>query len=59
MKYDIAVIGAGPGGYTAAAKAGRLGRSVVLFEKSQLGGYLPEPGLYSYQGTASFGRASG
>ena len=38
MKYDIAVIGAGPGGYTAAAKAGRLGRSVVLFEKSQLGG---------------------
>ncbi|MBQ5821976.1 MAG: FAD-dependent oxidoreductase [Selenomonadaceae bacterium] len=32
MKYDIAVIGAGPGGYTAAAKAGRLGRSVVLFE---------------------------
>ena len=38
MKYDIAVIGAGPGGYTAAAKAGRLGRSVVLFEKSHLGG---------------------
>ena len=38
MKYDIAVIGSGPGGYTAAAKAGRLGRSVVLFEKSQLGG---------------------
>lgn len=38
MKYDIAVIGAGPGGYTAAAKAGRLGKSVVLFEKSHLGG---------------------
>ena len=38
MKYDIAVIGAGPGGYTAAAKAGRLGRRVVLFEKSHLGG---------------------
>ena len=38
MRYDIAIIGAGPGGYTAAAKAGRLGKSVVLFEKSHLGG---------------------
>lgn len=38
MKFDIAVIGAGPGGYTAAAKAGALGKSVVLFEKSHLGG---------------------
>lgn len=38
MKFDIAVIGGGPGGYTAATKAAALGNSVVLFEKSELGG---------------------
>ena len=43
MKFDIAIIGGGPGGYTAAEKAAKAGRSVVLFEKEDLGG-LPEPG---------------
>ena len=38
MKYDIAVIGGGPGGYTAAEKAAKAGFRVVLFEKDQLGG---------------------
>ena len=38
MRYDIAVIGGGPGGYTAAAKAAGAGFSVVLFEKGELGG---------------------
>ncbi len=38
MHYDIAVIGGGPGGYTAAAKAAGAGFSVVLFEKDELGG---------------------
>lgn len=36
--FDIAIIGAGPAGYNAAAKAARAGKSVVLFEKDQLGG---------------------
>ena len=36
--YDVAVIGAGPGGYTAAACAAREGLSTVLFEKDELGG---------------------
>lgn len=36
--FDIAVIGAGPGGYTAAEKAARAGKSVVLFEERELGG---------------------
>ncbi|MBN2449675.1 MAG: dihydrolipoyl dehydrogenase [Lentisphaeria bacterium] len=35
---DLAVIGAGPGGYEAAAYAARLGTSVVLYEKGALGG---------------------
>ena len=36
--YDIAIIGGGPGGYTAAEKAAHKGLSVVLFEKDELGG---------------------
>ena len=36
--YQIAIIGGGPAGYTAAEKAGRAGMSVVLFEKKSLGG---------------------
>jgi dihydrolipoamide dehydrogenase len=36
--FDTAVVGGGPGGYTAAAHLARLGKSVVLFEKKRLGG---------------------
>ena len=36
--YDLAIIGGGPGGYTAAERAGATGLSVVLFEKNELGG---------------------
>jgi len=35
---DVLVIGGGPGGYTAAARAAELGREVVLVEREQLGG---------------------
>jgi dihydrolipoamide dehydrogenase len=38
MKFDVAIIGGGPAGYTAAEKAGAAGLSVVLFEKNTLGG---------------------
>ncbi|MDO4163686.1 MAG: dihydrolipoyl dehydrogenase [Bacteroides sp.] len=38
MKYQIAIIGGGPAGYTAAEAAGKVGLSVVLFEKKSLGG---------------------
>lgn len=37
-KYDIAVIGAGPGGYVAAIKASQFGKKVVLIEKKYMGG---------------------
>lgn len=38
MKYQVAIIGGGPAGYTAAEAAGKAGLSVVLFEKRSLGG---------------------
>lgn len=37
-KADVAVIGGGPGGYTAAIRAAQLGLEVVLIEKDRLGG---------------------
>ena len=37
-QFDIAVLGAGPGGYVAALKAAQMGASVVLVEKGHLGG---------------------
>ena len=37
-QYDLIVIGAGPGGYTAAARAGELGMKVACVDKSALGG---------------------
>lgn len=36
--YDLIVIGAGPGGYEAAAYAGEMGRKVALIEKEYIGG---------------------
>ena len=37
-KYDVAILGAGPGGYVAAIYLARLGKSVAVIEKDQLGG---------------------
>jgi dihydrolipoamide dehydrogenase len=37
-RYDVAVIGAGPGGYVAAIRAAQLGLSVVVVEREHLGG---------------------
>lgn len=36
--YDIIIIGGGPGGYVAAERAGKAGKSVLLIEKDTLGG---------------------
>ncbi len=38
MVYDLIIIGGGPAGYIAAERAGAVGKKVILFEKSNLGG---------------------
>ena len=38
MNFDIAIIGGGPAGYTAAERAGANGLKAVLFEKEAIGG---------------------
>lgn len=38
MKYDIAIIGGGPAGYTAAERAAAGGLKTVIFEKKAIGG---------------------
>lgn len=38
MRYDIAIIGGGPAGYTAAERAAAGGFKIVLFEKKKMGG---------------------
>ncbi len=38
MKYDILVVGSGPGGYVAAIRAAQLGKKVGLVERAEAGG---------------------
>ncbi len=38
MKYDLIVLGSGPGGYVAAIRASQLGMKVAVVEKAELGG---------------------
>jgi dihydrolipoamide dehydrogenase len=67
-KYDIAIIGSGPGGYVAALRAAHLGNRVCIIEKRQIGGTCLNRGciptkayaasrdvLYKVQNAAGFG----
>ena len=38
MKYNLVVIGSGPGGYVSAIRASQLGLKVAIIEKDVLGG---------------------
>ena len=57
-RYDLVVIGAGPGGYVAAIRAAQLGMRVACVEKaSSPGRYLPAHRLHSVEGLARLERA--
>lgn len=45
MKYDLIIIGAGPAGYIAAARAGQTGLNTALIEKREIGGMSVNWGL--------------
>ena len=45
-QFDVIVIGAGPGGYTAALKAAEFGLKVAVIETRR---YLCKQGMYSNQ----------
>ena len=38
VKYDLAILGGGPGGYVAAIRAAQLGMKTAIIEKDKLGG---------------------
>lgn len=46
-RYDLVIIGAGPGGYVAAKKAARLGMSVLIIDKKEVGGTCINRGCIS------------
>ena len=37
-RYDLVVIGSGPGGYVAAIRAGQQGMNVAIIEEDKIGG---------------------
>ena len=58
MKYDIAIIGGGPAGYTAAERAAANGLQTVLFEKKAIGGVCLNEGC-PYQNSTLFRQVVG
>ena len=46
-RYDLLIIGAGPGGYIAAQKAAKLGMSVLIIDKDAVGGTCVNRGCIS------------
>ncbi|NDV68986.1 dihydrolipoyl dehydrogenase [Dysgonomonas sp. 25] len=65
MIYDLAIIGGGPAGYTAAERAGAKGLKTILFERNALGGVCLNEGciptktlLYSAKTLASIRSAA-
>ena len=60
MTYDVIVIGSGPGGYSAAVRAGQYGLKTAIIEKdAETGRMLPARRLHSHQSVAAYGRRLG
>ena len=38
LKYDVTIIGSGPGGYVAAIRSAQLGHKTAIIEEDKLGG---------------------
>ena len=38
QRFQVVIVGGGPGGYVAAIRAAQLGRRVAIVERDQLGG---------------------
>lgn len=53
--YDLVVIGAGPGGYVAAIRAAKLGKSVAIIEKQHVGGTCLNVGCIPSKTLLEFG----
>ena len=53
--YDLVIIGGGPGGYTAALKAAKLGMKVAVVESELLGGNCINRGCICLLYTSSGG----
>ena len=45
QKFDLIVVGGGPGGYVGAIRASQLGQKVAVVEKENLGGICLNWGL--------------
>ena len=54
MEYDIAIIGGGPAGYTAAERASENGLKTILFEKNAIGGVCLNEGCIPTKTLLSF-----
>ena len=54
--FDVAVIGAGPGGLACASQLAQSNLKVVVIEDREIGGGLPQSRLHSDQNIARIGR---
>lgn len=57
MKYNVAIIGGGPAGYTAAEKAAAQGLSVVLFEKKCFRRRMSQRRMCAHEDTSLLGQS--
>ena len=57
-KFDLIIVGGGPGGYVAAIRAAQLGLKTAVVEAQPSRRHLPQLGLHPDQGAAALGEKS-